>query len=450
MAGLQLVAVLDPFLPELLLAFLFSWVVFLALPAMSRLGLKVPERDAPAPAPRPMNGWGVSLALLAVGLAVATFAAMYPYFSAVNPGRLYAGVDIRYCYSNILAGLPVSGPCGNSGAYYELTHYGTFLLLKGLVAATGSIQSALQAAPPLLGALLVVSSFILALEGTGDRLVAGLAALFAGTSPQLVAGVNSGLMGNWLAMSLAFLFFAAVHRGLDTRRIWYVLAGGLLSVMLLVAHPWTWAVTVAVTGAYVLLEVVVAGRRGRLKTVKMEAAMLGGIIGIAVGADLALTWLAGRSGIEIATSTVLPVLAVPTYSSLALNLRETLVMFILGGFANPLWYIISGAGVVALALRRDRFGRLLMVWLGAISLGAISLSRSADPTLMSRFIYMVPIPVFAGIGFAAFIRLLIGGSNGGSGLRWLLFATLVMAVVGLEIGFSLDNVSYLYRGVPGT
>jgi hypothetical protein len=46
------------------------------------------------------------------------------------------GVDPRYCYSQILQGLPGQGhPCGGATSDYYYTHYGVFLLLQGLSAA---------------------------------------------------------------------------------------------------------------------------------------------------------------------------------------------------------------------------------------------------------------------------------------------------------------------------
>lgn len=450
LAGLQLTALLDPLIPVIVLAFLFAWAVRLAVPAVLRaLG----GRNVGAAATEELHdGRKATWILLAGGAAVAIFASVYPYLPAVNPQGVLVGVDVRYCYSNILAGMPVSGPCGTNGALYELEHYGAFVMLRGLVALTGSIPSALMAAPPILAALMVASTWALAFEATGSKLVAGVAALFSATSPELIAGVNAGLIGNWLAMSLVFIFFAAVMHGLRTREPRYVLAASGVSVLLLAVHPWTWAVSLGVAGSYLLLRVLVSAARGKLGERKLEIYLLGAVILVALAADAAFTLLFSRSGIGIAVSTVDSVLSLPSVSSLALNFRETFVMFLLGGFANPLWFVLAAAGVLAIRSLRSESGGLLAVWLGAISIGVLLIGTGADPTLMARFLYMLPVQVFEGMGLVAVVSRLGAGFTGPSAgrLRFALLAVALAAVVGLQLGFALDNVGFLYRGIPGT
>jgi hypothetical protein len=385
---------------------------------------------------------------LSAAIVTSVFVGIYPYLPAVNTHTLLVGVDVRYCYSGALANNYTSGVCGNSTAQVVLYRFGAFEMLRGLAAITGSTRTALIIAPALLGALLVVSTFVLALEGTKDWLVAGVSALFGATSPELISGVNAGILANWLAISLTFLFFAAVIHALRTRDGRFMVLGAFISVLVLLVHPWTWAVGLVVTGAFLFLTLLESSSGGRLRSARIEILALVGIVAVVLAADAALTFFVGRSGIEIAAS-ALPTLSLPTFTSIQVNLKETFVMWLLGGFANPIWFILGAVGFLSIASLKEDFGKLLGTWLGAISVGVLLIGDSGDPTLMSRFLYMLPIPVLAGMGFVAIYRMLAPNLSG-RGLRSLLLLLAVLAIIGVSLGFTLDNVGYLYRGVPGT
>lgn len=141
--GLQIIALLDPILPEITLVMLFGWVAWLLLPLVSRSAKAWMSAGCPGEG---SAGFGVavsrraSFVMLGAAVLISVFVGAYPYLHAVNPNSLIVGVDPRYCYSRILDGLPGLGyPCG--GHDRVLLH-----ALRSLPAPLGVFRY--SAAPP--------------------------------------------------------------------------------------------------------------------------------------------------------------------------------------------------------------------------------------------------------------------------------------------------------------
>lgn len=455
-AGLQLVAFLGPFLPELALLFLFTWVLRLAVPAILRwAGLRTKEEGITRVADA-AKGWTSprwSMVILGIAVIVAAFVGIYPYLPSVNPDSALVGVDVRYCYSHVLNSQPVTVPCGPSAHQYLTERYGTFLLLQGLAQLAGSNTLALEAAFPILAVLLVVSTYLLTLEGTQDRTAASVSALFAAVSPTVIAGVNAGLLSNWLAISVVFFFFAAVLRGLRTRQLRHILLAYALFVVLLVVHPWTWAMTLGVLAAFLSVSLIEAAWSRRLRSKTIEMTTLASLLLVALGADALRSLLPAGSGLGVAISSILPGLSVSNVPLVLENLKMTFVMFLLGGLSDPIWFVLGTAGILSIASLKDPFGKLLATWLAAISIGVVLVGPPPASTYQARLLYELPFQILGAVGFLAIVKALAEPVRGqtpyGGGLVKLIFVLALVAVVGLLLGFTLDNVGYLYRGVPG-
>jgi hypothetical protein len=453
--SLQLLGVLAPILPQLALLFFFAWAIRLALSPLLHLAGSwtadlVKGEDSPSQPTTWLSSRRLSYTILGIAVAVAIFVALYPYLPAVNPKSMLVGVDVQMCYSHVLNSqpVPVNGVCGNSAYTYGIQRLGALEMLRGLAALSGSNTLALKVAPLILAPLLTVSTYLLVLEGTGDRFTAGLSALFASVSPEAVAGINAGFIANWLAIGVAFLFFAALLHTLRTKRPAYLLLSYAIFVGLLFIHPWTWTVALVVLVAYLSLSLLESAWVGDLRSKKLDAAILLSLLLAGVAADALRSTLPVGSGFATAYATLVPELRLSNVTLAVVHLRSTFVMFLLGGLADPVWFILGVVGILSLPSLRGRFGKLLFTWVAAMSFALVLVSPTGDGTLQARLIYDVPLQVFAAVGLVAILRVVVGaledGTISGKKLGSLMAALAIIGVMGLLLGFALDNVGFLY------
>jgi hypothetical protein len=453
--SLQLLGLFAPILPQLALLFFFAWGLRLALSPFLHLAGSwkadlVKGEGSPSQSTTWLSSRRLSQAFLGIAVAVAIFVALYPYLPAVNPKSVLVGVDVQMCYSHLLNSqpVPVGGVCGNSAYLYGLQRLGAVEMLRGLAALSGSNTFALEMAPAILAPVLTVSTYLLVLEGTGDGFTAGVSALLASLSPEVVAGINAGFVANWLAIGVAFLFFAALLHALRTNAPAYLLLSYAIFVGLLFIHPWTWAVTLIVLVVYLSLTLLESAWARDLRSRRLEAAILLTLLPAGFAADALRSALPMGSGFAAAYATLVPELQLSNIPLAIAHLHSTFVMFLLGGLADPVWFVLGAVGVISLPSLRGRFGKLLFTWVAAMSFALVLVSPTPDGTLLARLIYDVPLQVFAAVGLVAILRLILGrlddGTRSGKSLGALVVALVLVGVVGLLLGFALDNVGFLY------
>jgi len=453
--SLQLLGVLHPILPQLALLFFFAWGLRLALSPVLHLAGSwkadlVKGEDSPSQSSTWLSSRRLSLTFLGVAVAVAVFVAVYPYLPAVNPRSMLVGVDTQMCYSHLLNSqpVPVGGVCGNSAYTYGIQRLGALEMLRGLAALSGSNAFALEASPAILAPLLTVSTYLLVLEGTGDGFTAGVSALLASVSPEVIAGINAGLTANWLAIGVAFLFFAALLRALRTKRPAYLLLSYAIFVSLLFVHPWTWTVTLIVLVVYLSLSLLESAWARDLRSRRLEAAILLSLLLAGFAADALRSALPMGSGFAAAYATLVPELQLSNIPLTVAHLHATFVMFLLGGLADPVWFVLGAVGVLSIPSLKGRFGKLLFTWVAAMSFALVLASPTSDGTLQARLIYDVPLQVFAAVGLVAILRPIVerieAGTISGKRLGALFAALALVGLVGLLLGFALDNVGFLY------
>ena len=453
--GLQLLGVLDPILPQLALLFLFAWALRLTLSPYLGQGRswareRAKDEEAASRAIAWLSSRRLSLALLGIAILLAILIGLYPYLPAVNPNPTLVGVDVQMCYLPVLNSqpLPVGGPCGDSAYTYGIQRLGALEMLRGLAALSGSNNLSLEVAPAILAPLLTVSTYLLVLEGTDDRFTAGASALFASVSPQIVAGINAGYIANWLAIAVALLFFAALLHSLRTKRPAFLLLSYALFVGLLFIHPWTWAVTLVVLVLYLSLSLLESAWARDLRSRRLEAAILLSLLVAGLAGDALRSSLPMGGGFAVAYSTLIPSLQLSNIPLAAANLRTTFVAFLLGGLADPVWFVLGAVCLLTIRSLRGRFEKLLFTWVAAMSFAVVLVSPTSDGTLQARLIYDVPLQIFAALGLVAILKPVLGrlqdGTSSGRTLGALVAAFTLTGVVGLLLGLALDNAGYLY------
>lgn len=439
----QLLGAFSPVLPEIVLLFFFSWAVRLGIGSLNTAPWA--HDDEGGASRRGMVSAKAPLLLLLVGLALAVFVGAYPYLKAVNPNSVLVGVDVRACYSNVLQGLPVTPPCGNSALSYGTERAGAVSLLAALYGITGSIRTTFEVAPALWGCLLVASTFLFVWEGTGEGFLAGVAAVLTAASMQVVTGIDAGLMADWLGLSLAYLFLAVVLRGMRTRKADYLLPAFAVFAALLYTHPWTWAVTVVVLGTFLALDLVQAAVERRLSGKRLEMALVAALVGVGLAADYVRGFTQAGSGLALSLKTVLPALSLSNAPLVSANLVQTLTTYLGGAQANPLWFVLGAAGVLAIPSLKGRFGKLLFAWVFATSFGVLFVGPPSN-LLQSRMIYDIPVQIFAAVGLVAIVDAVHHGIQPGDKVASprVVAGIFLAAATSLALCFALDYVGFLY------
>ena len=189
---------LHPLVPALVLTFLFSPLLKLALKALETLlgkeiKIKGKEFDLPLG----------EYKILAIALLLSIFLGSILYLPTINPEGKYKGVDpitrydphLRQIYSSedrLKAIVEI-------GYDRPLMYLGLYLLSKIL-----GIEGAVKAMPALCAALFTLSVYLLA-KTCFKPGAAKLATLLAPTSYTVTAGLMGGLYNNWIALSLSLL-----------------------------------------------------------------------------------------------------------------------------------------------------------------------------------------------------------------------------------------------------
>ncbi len=453
LVGLQLLGLVSAILPELALLFFFSWAIRLAI-SLHPQGAKGWATDLDGGSTgeaSPMSRWsgtGLSVMLLGVGIVIVTFVGIYPYLSSINPTGMLVSVDVTHCYSYWLNHLPGSTVCGPFGLVIQNERVGALWALQALTALFNSSDLALKASFALWGIFLVVSVYALVLEGTGDRLLAGISAVLTAVSTQVLVGVTAGTLANWLALPFVNFFFVVLLRGMKTQKLAYVIPSFALFTAILFIHPWTWALVLIVLSVFLPLLLLQSGLSHQLRSRKFEVILLGSLLGLGLASDILKSFLPMGSALSVAVETVLPGWSLQNVPVAAVTLRNVFQVWVGGAMGDPLWYVLGTVGMLSIPSLRGRFGMLLVAWVAAVSLGLVTVSSTSY--LQSRFIADVPLQIFAAIGIVALLNYLVmplqDGTRFGRNLSRLLTIVALVSVVGLFLGFALDAAGFLYTG----
>jgi len=124
---------------------------------------------------------------------------------------------------------------------------GFFLIvLFSVRAATGlSPEWVVRLMPPLLSALLALSTFTVVKEGTGGSWVAAFAALLSVVSAQTALGMGAGIITNWFALSIASFMFALIVRSIRLHSKLALAGSVVVSLVLLASYAFLWVVAIA-------------------------------------------------------------------------------------------------------------------------------------------------------------------------------------------------------------
>ena len=365
--------------------------------------------------------------MLAVSLFISSLLAFVPYRPDLNPSGALVGIDSptyvtwisQMTAKPLVQALQYSFVTGLDGSRPLL------LILLYLVASAGvSPDIIIEYLPIVLAPLLSLSSYFFVRYGHGSANFAALAALFTPLSFYVTMGMWGGYYANMLGLIEAYLFLTCLLLfSKSPSALKYVAMFGL-SIAVFLTHPWTWVLIITVSLVFAVSMWKETGRYIHLKS--MIGIIISGIVldvlkssvfaTRTVAADVAITAsLAGTNQL----------------ASFWTNLVDAL-LFTHGGLLGN-WILLAFGLLSVFALRfRDRFERLLILWVGVASLPFLLL----DSYHQARIIYDLPIPVLSSIALLFFVPQI-----GTRTVRWP--GLLIFLLLALSANYALQSILFL-------
>jgi hypothetical protein len=422
-------------LPRLMLLLFLSWAVRAVLAlywdeargfwtGLSRLFGRQPGEHEESLFPP-----GASSALFLVAIGGAAVAGIYPYLPAVNPSSILASTAAGTDYYAPAQLMLNQGPARAIGYVWAHGSAAVLMLTYILAAVMGSADAAVRFVPALLALLFTVATYSFVRFALKDRRLAATSAVFAAFSITVVVGTNAGLEDVWLGAAVALAFFTVLLAAFERsdRRL---AAGAIaLSLLLLGTDGGTW---LTMLGVVLVFAIFSAGRRlftgdaGNVRFVLLASAVLLAVDAAAFGL---LLRLGSGSAAELYGNAAFQFSLQGLLGSVG-TLQSAVGLYLGGALDNPLVVCLAIVGILSMGdLESDSHG-LLFVWLLLVSLAAVFTGFSG-PLPVWTALMLVPLPVFAAMGFTSMVRyasgLLAEGSDSGrrsaaGGMRWTYIA----------------------------
>ncbi len=395
--------VLSPFSPILLILLLYYWLAKLvtSLDNLRSRQLKAYlnrltgslSRLRPQATSNPENELVIiehPRLLLLVAVTAAILLALVPYRTDLNPLMTPVGVDAHFYidWTNQMLQKPPAAAISYAMGSASQGSRPLLLVPMYLVVSTGIITTseAVVSLPVIIGALLAVSTFLFVREGQQSERMAGLAALLSVFSFNTTVGLWAGFYANWLALVEAYLFLAVLLSFLRSRSNTKLFILTLLSLSILLTHPWTWVIILSVTILFAS-----SLWKGTRRTTIVRPLVLLLVINIAV--DFAKNQIFG--GLVAAQDASVSLSHSGVSQSLGFwpNIISGLFFAYDGLLANAILLGLSLTAIFYLKFQ-NHFERLLILWVALSSLSFPFLSS----LLQTRILYDLPISTLATMG----------------------------------------------------
>jgi hypothetical protein len=340
-----------------------------------------------------------SLRLLAVALDLFAIVAMLVFFYPYLAGQTWiVGVDSYWRYLNPLTAFAGLAP---SQVFATSVTHGFYVALLYLIElATGSSAFSVVKFAPLVLAFATASAVFLALIRGGWKFeLAFLSAICTLLWFPTTLGIYAGLQSNWLAYLLWMLFLSLYLQTKNWNAITFLLQG-IISLAILVVHPWTWGVFIV----SLLLTVLVSWRTA-WKTRSVQGALASLIITLPVSAGAYQIFPSLRSDWMSAIGLYTLPLIQPS-SLLTFGDAMTELFLNWTPFLPPILLVICLVGVYCLSKQEGVVRNYLVGWIIAWCIGSILVAPTGfNPTNVGlsetglwRMLYVSPLPILLALG----------------------------------------------------
>ncbi|MGD0159082.1 MAG: hypothetical protein ABSB89_02160 [Candidatus Bathyarchaeia archaeon] len=395
---LQMFNVLYPLTSWLFLLFLYSWIWIPAVKhALSRVTSSkrmgtITEKISPsgiqdAGSTVKLNSKRVTLCLL-LSLAAAAFIAYYPYVHLPNSALI--GSD-SMDYVNWLSSVAQKGlqTAFNTDRPFPI------LLMYAVQIATGSSpETVVRIMPTILAICLSLAIYWFVKVGTKNELAALMSSLFSSFSFQITVGLFGYFLANWLAIIESLVLMIFLLNSFEKQSWKYLAASAVMGFSVLLTHPYTWDVLMAILIIYFAWALI--GKRSR-----REREILLLILLLASNFLFYTVYALAPFGKGISSSAGGGIYEVGSGISVSnlLNLQRNVAMIVqsyVGGLlGNPLLVLLAIVGVFSMFDFAKRFNKIMILWIAVPALALLAVSP--DPYYY-RFLYLIPIQIQAAVG----------------------------------------------------
>jgi len=446
---IQLINILYPALPMLLLAFAYSWIGEFAFKGM--LGEKEIEKRKES-----MPNLNLQRASYIIGFLSAlllVLIAYYNFLASKNYGEGFLGVDIphyaRWLKDTISRSSPLealSYASRNDRFLYLVLQYLCFMPCSSIPPETFIAYFM----PAILTLLHMLSTFLLVKSEKGV-FHGSLSMITTILSFHVTVGLFAGFLANWLALSFVYAFYAFFLKTLRMRRIDSAfLLAALFSTAVIYTHPWTWILlVVAILIAYMATTLIlIISRKMKLKdhiwdfkssilllAINFLMFYIKGLLHIGGGASLGgyMRYQTFRYGIQ-------------HILNLKIYLDRTFNWYVGGFYAYPPIIILGILGVISILNYENRLNRLLLNWLLISSAMAF-----VDFPWQARFLYLTPFNIYVALGIIYIAKQLyrICYSRGSTRMAHVIFWLSIILSILMLLNYTIRCITIKQCGVEG-
>ena len=390
---------LYPLAIPIMLLLLFSWLWVPLIQRLSRLRGHLLVRYQPSPQKPDLRTIVAAVDLFAI---VAVIVFFYPYLA----GQTWVvGQDSHWRYID-----PVNAFSGltPSQALNTPVHDGAYNMFLYLIQLATSLTPVLivKYIPLVLSFFTAVAVFFATQRGGWNLQLSILTSISTLLWLPTTLGIYVAIQANWLAllvwMIALTIYFSASQRTVKT----YVILA-VLSLIILLLHPWTWGVFVTT-----LLLTAITSRQGpwakhcaRALAAVAALALPVGLTAFAFSPSLRYDFL---STLQLYSSGPVNPTSLLNFGGALMNLFA-----ILGPVLSPAILLISLLGAYTLARRRDIAANYILAWMAATCVGSILVAPSgfnpaslgSSETGIWRVLYDSPLPFLLGLGLEKCIRI---------------------------------------------
>lgn len=383
---------LYPVAIPMMLLLLLSWIWVPLIPRLSRPKAHLVVRYRPSPQKPDLRMLVAAIDLFAIVSLILFF---YPYLAGQS---WIVGEDAHWRYIDPVNGLVGLTPSQafNTSASHGL--YVVFIYLIHLVTGV-SVALIVKYAPLVLAFCTASAVLFVALRGGWSFSLAVLASLSTLLWLPTTIGIYVDVQANWVAL-LFWMIFLAVYFGSSQRSaVTYVLLA-VLSLLILLVHPWTWGVFATT----LLISAIISRESGwskhciRAVVAALALALPAGAIGY---------WLSPSIRSDI-TGTIQLYVSGPINPASLLTFGAALANMFSneGPILSPTLLLVCLVGAYALSGRRGITANYVIAWIVTWFVGSILVAPSGmnptNPALSEtglwRMLYISPLPFLLALG----------------------------------------------------
>jgi hypothetical protein len=168
-------------------------------------------------------------------------------------------------------------------------------------------------------------------------------------------------------------------------------------MLMVLTHPYTWTLTLAITVVYLGIDLVKASRQKieeKQDIKKILALIISNISFYAIYSMLPFGSNIGATGSNLLSYTSSSP-SLYALTNIFNGISNSIELWVGGLFANPLLLLLAIGGMIALKVQ-VKFDRLLILWVAIPSI--VLFAVSPETSIVHRILYLLPFQVLAAIG----------------------------------------------------